>query len=262
MLETDKIFHPVSGFLLSELKNSTLIIPSISIGNIPQLANDLLIHTLKFQKIGSLDDTYLYPFASPVDTSETEELGSGISSAVEVYYNKDLNKIIIQQRSPIINGTTTAYVNEVILPFIKESKFAKVLILDSSDAGLVEDLIPGTIDTYTNEDLLNKSLESLNIAQADTISLTNTAYKHSNYIRTLIGSLDSAMKSESSELDVNVLVSYVYEGDNFNDGEALSNKVLEVLKLKPIERWIRPKSWLGVYGDRPIPNAMEDGLFG
>lgn len=260
MNSNSRVFNALPGIVLSDLADSTLIIPSISIGNIPQLANDLLIHSLNFIKIGSLNDTYLYPFASPIDTLADIGQKKGISTAVEVYHNKELKLTIIQQRSPIISGCTKTYVNEVILPFIKETKMLKFLILDSSDAGLVENLSPGTIDFYTNEDLLNKSLETLKIGLGEAIQLRNDDYSHSSYIRSLIMYLHSG--DLSADFEVNVLVSYVYEGDNFFDGEHLANKTIEVLNLSPIENWIRPRSWSGVFGDRQVPNAMEEGLFG
>lgn len=260
MNENNEVFNAFPDVVLSDLADSTLIIPSISIGNIPQLANDLLIHSLKFIKIGSLNNTYLYPFASPIDT--LNEIGQikGISTAVEVYHNKELKLTIIQQRSPIIPNFTKAYVNKVILPFIKEAGIAKFLILDSSDAGLVENLTPGTIDFYTNEDLLNKSLETLNIAHGDAIPLGKGTYGLSSYMCSLVTYLHTG--DLSSDFDINVLVSYVYEGDNFYDGEHLANKTIQVLNLSPVKEWIRPRSWLGVYGDRQVPNAMEEGLFG
>lgn len=260
MSEDTKVFNSLPGVILSDLADSTLIIPSISIGNIPQLANDLLIHTLNFNKIGSLNDTYLYPFASPIDTLNDVGQKKGISTAVGVYHNKELKLTIIQQRSPIIPSFTKTYVNEVILPFIKEANVKKFLILDSSDAGLVENLSPGTIDFYSNEDVLNKSLETLNIGQVDAIQLGKGDHNHSSYIRSLITYLHTG--DLSSDFEVNVLVSYVYEGDNFYDGEHLADKTIEALDVSPVKNWIRPRSWLGVYGDRQVPNAMEEGLFG
>lgn len=255
-----KAFNPLSNVKLSDLKDSRLIIPSISIGNIPQLTNDLLIHTLELDKIGSLNDTYLYPFASPIDSLSRHEVFKGISTAVEIYYSEKLNLTLIQQRSPIIPSYTRSYVNDVIIPFIKESNITQFIILDSSDAGLMEGLSQGTIKLYSNEDLLNKSLESLNLEQGDPIQLGANIYGHSSYIRSLITCLNSS--DLPPDFDINVLVSYVYEGDNFYDGEQLANKALGLLKLEPVSEWIRPKSWLGVYGDRKVPNATEEGLYG
>lgn len=259
-------FERVVEHKTTDIEGSTLIIPSISIGNVPQLAIDLLIHTYNFVKIGNLDSIYLYPFSSPIDTApdpEIVERTKGVSGALEVYYNDKLKVSIIQQRSPILPSFTSTYINEVIIPFLAGGKFSEVLILDSSDAGLLEDFQPGKIQVYTNEDLLNNSLGSLNILKKDAIQLSSKySYDHSVYAGLLIKALDELnLKSESS-IDLNVLVAYVYEGDNFQDGEILANKVNSILDLEQITSWIKPLSWLGAYGDKPVPNAMEEGLFG
>lgn len=57
-------------------------------------------------------------------------------------------------------------------------------------------------------------------------------------------------------------MSYVYEGDNFNDAELFANKLAQILNLGTNITWVRPVSWLGVYGDKPVANATEDGLYG
>ncbi|KAK6454406.1 PAC2 family-domain-containing protein [Scheffersomyces xylosifermentans] len=266
-------FKPSHNGPSPKLANSTLVIPAISIGNIPQFAIDLLIHTLDFSIIGSLDDTYLYPFASPQDHSIEKPVFGGISNAIEVYYSPKLHITVIQQRSPIIPSFINTYVNDIITPFIANSSFAKVLVLDSSDAGLVEHVAQGTIEVYTSEDLLNKSLESLKLSKAEEISLQETPYKHSSYVRSLLTAFNlggaqsaqinpGASSSPASKADVNVLVTYVYEGDNFADSEILANKLISVLELDPVQEWVRPISWFGAYGDKPVPSAMEEGLFG
>lgn len=246
-------FIPTAGTSLPDLKSSSLIIPSVSIGNIPQLAIDLLIHTFDFVKIGSLSDTYLYPFASPIDHT-FDKPQRGVSTAIEIYYSSAHHITVIQQRSPIIPSFVGAYVDEIVRPFIASNQFAKVYVLDSSDAGLVEEITPGTIDVYTNEDFLSKSLESLKLSKKPT-----TNYDHSVYGRALIKAITA---DTASAPDLNVLVTYVYEGDNFYDGEVLANKLILAMDLDPVDKWTKPVSWLGVYGDKPLPNGMEDGLFG
>lgn len=248
------------------LHKSTLIIPSISLGNVPQLAIDLLIQNFDFIKVGSLDSLYLYPFASPIDTSSTSQghiHTEGISSALDVYYSESHKVTIIQQRSPIIPTFCKNHVSEIISPFISQFSFENIIILDSSDAGLVEQFAPGTIQVYTNEDLLNRSLESLNILKRDTIQLSsNIPYGHSLYARNLIQGIDDINNGSEIKLDLNVLVTFVYEGDNFYDAKILANKLVSIIKLESVKSWSKPISWLGAYGDKPVPNAMEEGLFG
>lgn len=66
----------------STLKDSILIVPAVSAGNVPQLTADLLIYTLGLKLVGRLDDTYVYPFIGPRDGPEGSDL-SGISTALE-----------------------------------------------------------------------------------------------------------------------------------------------------------------------------------
>lgn len=118
--------------------NGTLIIPTISIGNLPQLTIDLLISSLNLEKIGYLDHTYLHPFISPLDSSLP-----GISLPLEVFHSIKHNLTLIQQRSPIISGFLNQHL-QLLNPFI--SKFNTVFLLDS-----VEGISCGTgavVDEY------------------------------------------------------------------------------------------------------------------
>lgn len=230
------------------LKGSTLIIPAVSIGNVSQLASDLLLHNLKFKRIGHLEDDYLYPFASPVDYVDTPI--DGISTGLEIHYSKQYNLTLILQRSPIIPSFTANFVKEIIIPFIHNHEFDQVLILDSSDSGLTENLIPSTIVTYTNEDLLSKSIESLKLNNVKNIG----NYEHSKYVKFITDEING-------KITLNVHVIYVYEGENFYEANVLAHKVTESLDIE-IDQFKKPKSWTGVYGDKPIPNAMEEGIYG
>ncbi|KAG7662865.1 uncharacterized protein J8A68_003635 [[Candida] subhashii] len=256
---------PESSFVTD---TTTLIIPSISIGNIPQLTIDLFIHTYNLIKVGTLNDLYVYPFASPIDYSNNHGT-VGLSNAIEVYHNPQLKITLIQQRSPILPSFTESYVIKVIIPFIQSlTQLTKVLILDSSDAGLFEHVQAGDIELYTTEVLLSKSLESLELSSEKVYDDSKKENNDtSNYVRSLLKALNFPRIIDTTNdvnytFDVNVLVSFVYEGDNFYDGEKLATKTAEVLKLNIPTIWTRPISWFGAYGDKPIPNSMEEGLFG
>lgn len=79
----DKIFYlspPDSA--VPEFKGSTLVLPSISIGNVPQLAIDLLITTLTVPLVGYLTSPYLVPCAGTVESSGVFSNG-GIACPLE-----------------------------------------------------------------------------------------------------------------------------------------------------------------------------------
>lgn len=224
------------------IDGSTLVLPAVSIGNVPQLAADLLIHTYNLEKVGALDGKYLYPFLSPQDTADGSS--SDVSFALEVFHSPELALTVLQQRSPIIPSYTLQFVLEVVVPFIATHNFKAVVVLESSDAGLIENVSKGDVHVLTSEDLLASTLDSMQLGPPSSHGL-------SYYVRVLL--------RETS--NNTVLVSYVYEGDNFDDAELLAHKTQQHLKLKA-QPWVKPASWLGVYGDRPVPNAMEEGLYG
>lgn len=238
------------GTLIPSLAGSALVLPSIAIGNVSQLTADLLIHTFNLTKVEALDDSYLYPFSSPMDYTEGKDK-RGIALPIEVYHGERSNLTVVQQRSPIIPSYTKAYIEEVLLPFIKSHDFSAVYVLDSFDAGLVEKPA-GIIDVVTSDDFLNASLLGLSVGEDEAAA----DYSYSFYSRLLLKLV------QQLKINVNVLVSYVYEGDNFNDAELFANKLAQILNLGTNITWVRPVSWLGVYGDKPVANATEDGLYG
>lgn len=239
------------------LEGTTLIIPSVSLANVPQLTVDLLIHNYNFVRIGRLNDRYLYPFASPIDHGEHTDFQHGISTGLELYYSEEHNLSLIQQRSPIIPTFTKPFVIEVIEPFLSHYKIQKLVVLDSEDSGLNENVIPNFVETYTNADLLSNSMESLRLSD-DVKSLVDVEYKHSKYVKCLI----DAINKSNGKIDVTVIVMYVYEGENFIDATNLTERVVKKLELPHYNSMKCPVSWKGVYGDKPIPDSMEEGIYG
>ncbi|CCK68471.1 Add66p KNAG_0B00220 [Huiozyma naganishii CBS 8797] len=129
----------------------TLVLPLISTGNVPQLATDLILHSLSadFSFVQDLDSTYLHPFVGPLDYTIDDLQGNGslgpdtpqlyrdhlatkkFSSALELFANKDKTVYIVQQRTPIVQGYINSFTMEVIIPLIQELQATNVTVLDS-----------------------------------------------------------------------------------------------------------------------------------
>lgn len=234
-----------------KLHGKTLIIPSVSIGNVPQLSVDLLLHNLPFEWACSMDHTLLYPFASPVDSLDDEEpIDRGISTGIELYVDETHGLALVQQRSPILPGYGYKFV-QYLSQFIKESQFQSVVVLDSQDYTLKSTLDASCpIEIVSND--LSEQFKQFSIEQED-----NEEMVLSPYVR----ALTNAIKGVTT---VYAVVMFVYEGDNRVDSQVLADKVLKLLTISSPagQGWNHPKSWRSLYGDRPLPRGLEQGIYG
>lgn len=143
------------------------------------------------------------------------------------------------------------------------------MVLDSRDAGMcVETAHAGEVDVYDTQELLRRWFESLEVSETSSGNEGDGQEEQEEYyVRYLVGELTKR------GVDVSVVMAYVYEGDNFYDGERMAEKLARMILPKKEKeekgeegeervKWIRPISWFGAYGDKPVPNSMEEGLFG
>ena len=93
-----------------------------------QLAIDVLLATLKPQFVASLYHDALLPVVGldPLDYKSKR-----LMTACELY--KTENEAIIQIHSGLVKGQRDVFLNDLV-EWIKEHKFAKVVILTSSDS--------------------------------------------------------------------------------------------------------------------------------
>jgi proteasome assembly chaperone 2 len=79
----EKLFYPFPPTAPTpQFKGSTLLIPSVSLGNVPQLTCDLLITTLKLPLVGYLHSPYIYPAVGTKEGPASEGL-AGIACPLE-----------------------------------------------------------------------------------------------------------------------------------------------------------------------------------
>ncbi|RUP44003.1 hypothetical protein BC936DRAFT_150088 [Jimgerdemannia flammicorona] len=91
-------FVPIPSFNPAALAGSTLILPSVSIGNVPQLTTDLLVNTFGLNRVGFLHDETVIPIAG----AREETQGAGVTVAIEVFQSADRKWTVVQQRAPLI----------------------------------------------------------------------------------------------------------------------------------------------------------------
>lgn len=117
----------------------------VSIGNVPQLTADLLIHTFHFERVGFIDTDTVIPVSS--QREDNNQIGS--TTPIEgkdihkrekkknnsllslVFQSKDRRWTCIQQRSPTIKEKRKSYVDHITA---FASQFDQVIVLTSMDA--------------------------------------------------------------------------------------------------------------------------------
>ncbi|KAF9987731.1 Proteasome assembly chaperone 2 [Mortierella antarctica] len=165
-------FIAAPGFDASRFKGTTLILPAVSIGNVPQLTTDLFLSTLKLDRIGCIEDENVIPVVGPADrphqgsspsgavtVTSAEGAADGLSLAVEVFQTKDGKWTLVQQRSPTVPHRSHFYADNLV-QFIRESEFDQVVLLASADGARKIDaqLRSSTPIRYISSPLLSKTL--------------------------------------------------------------------------------------------------------
>lgn len=104
-----------------DLAGHTLILPSVAVGNVGQLALDLLIASLGLRRVGRLFDAAFIPLVGADPYNEASE---DICTACDLYADEGLGLVALQIRSPIA-GRPVKFLHEV-LNFVTDRKIGKV----------------------------------------------------------------------------------------------------------------------------------------
>ena len=109
-----------------------LLLPSVSVGNVPQLALDLLINTATLPRVGWIKDDHLLPVVGG-DAFDHEHRSGILHCAAEVFVSEGDKLLIVQIRSPVAKSKGKRFM-ERLIHWIKQCKFELVILLTSSQA--------------------------------------------------------------------------------------------------------------------------------
>lgn len=89
----------------ASLQGATLVLPTVSVGSVPQLAVDLLINAPehKFRRIAYLDASDCVPFVSPAEPGTDAAFSTALEGASQLtVFQAPSGLTVVQQRSPAI----------------------------------------------------------------------------------------------------------------------------------------------------------------
>lgn len=239
----------------------TLIVPICAVGNIGQLACDLIISTLlskqECQLVGRIHSPALMSVVGP----NAYSIQGPPTTSTEVYESKKHKVVLVQQRTSYYKSLKNIYIDELV-HWIKESKFDSVLVLASSfaqcnpDTSQLGSLYCPIRSITTSQFVPNERWLNLNIKPIPdkrTIKVIQdglTFLPGSGITKSLI------RECEKSSLPVAFLIDFCSEGINTNECYQVANTVDKLVNLGCSKGatdldggdcikhgWIEPFSW-------------------
>ncbi|XP_052180539.1 uncharacterized protein LOC127793825 isoform X2 [Diospyros lotus] len=261
---------------------STLILPALSIGNVGQLAVDLLISSTRAERIGYLDDPNVLSCVGNDAYWPTPQ--GQLVLPLEAYASSSNSVTLVQQRSPVVKGAMVEFAKNMA-NFAAASGKKHIIVLSSLDFGRWQ-----TIDMSSGLQIYYLSSAKVDGRDDDCERLGwkrlleyNPAQRLWNYLSTLaegnvepddnvlfedelgdedyypslpFASLFSCFKAKG--LKVTCLFCYCSEGDNIPEAFHLAEAACRLLDLSPNNfsgnqggKWVVPYSWQTVYGPPP-----------
>ncbi|XP_003219766.1 proteasome assembly chaperone 2 isoform X2 [Anolis carolinensis] len=264
------MFVPCEGRAPADFKGCTLLMPAVSVGNVGQLAVDLVISTLGMSKVGYFYTDCLVPMIGNNPYATTEDNATELCINAEVYAAPSKELVVIQLRSPFIKNKYRPFC-QTILAWVKSCEFAKIVLLSSSHAYQRNDQqLHGTSLRYllspTVEKMIGDIMERLSGKELEQVAAFPGVNDDDKVFYVPGGGITKLLFTESCSegIPMVVLLKFCSEGDNIPDALALVDYLNEWLHLTTLQnesstlkssRWKIPSSWKLLFGSG-LPPAL------
>uniref|UniRef100_A0A8D0N4G9 Proteasome assembly chaperone 2 n=1 Tax=Sus scrofa TaxID=9823 RepID=A0A8D0N4G9_PIG len=213
------------GDSVPDLAGCTLLMPAVSVGNVGQLAIDLIISTLNMCKIGYFYTDCLVPMVGNNPYATAEENSTELSINAE-----GMNGLFGYYKSKSFC--------EKLLSWVKSSDLAKVVVLSSSHSYQRNDLqLRSTPFRYLLTPSIPKSvqnkIQSLNWEEMEKSPCIPEIDDSEFCVRVPGGGITKTLYDEgcSKGIPMAVLLKFVSEGDNIPDALGLVEYLNEWLQI-------------------------------
>ncbi|XP_075984858.1 proteasome assembly chaperone 2 [Anticarsia gemmatalis] len=227
-----------------DLSGYTLVIPSVAVGNVGQLASDLVVSSLSMTKIALVYSPALIPMAG----YDPYKLGSTtIAGCCELYLCESRKIVILLLRAPLVYKYAKQFLTEVVEKFKAES-IKDIVILTSSFAHEKRHIMTSPFRYVTN-DLCPY------ISKLKTLDWVEHEPKEET-LKIIGGGFAALLYEIIKEKSVPCLVIYKFasEGDNIPDAYEMVhylNTVVPLFDDDLYSKLIHPPSWNLMYGSPP-----------
>lgn len=259
-------------------ENCTLFVPTVSVGNVGQLAADLIISTLWMERVGYIHHPSLLPVVGNNPFAHEEATTCKLMTCCEVYESVVAQVVIIQQRAPFFKGRKKEF-SDWLTKWIKDMGFYQVVILTSSYSQLRTDqqiggspfrILKSPSMNERNGELFSskmgwRDLETRHSFPTPTPQQISTNAENNQLIYMPGSGIAKAVFDDLQELQVLVFMMFVSEGDNAHEALAMANQMNAWLSLleksdkkseglvsdqvaQGISKWKVPISWNLVFG--------------
>lgn len=227
------------------LKGYTVIVPAVCVGNVAQLACDLLISSKQLQRIGTLHHPALIPIFGPAAYQHEPQQKV---SACELYESEQDKLLIVQFRTPFISGHLADF-HEQLAKLLVDAH--RVIVLSAS-FGFEQRVIGGSPYEYK----CNEPFQKVHTNQLQRVEWKPFAGQmihgggNALHLYNVLG---------KHNLSVLLLFRYVLEGDNSTDAAFIIKELIELydnfLQLgvdKPSTEELKlvvPISWRLLFGN-------------
>jgi len=217
----------------------TLILPSVSIGNVGQLAVDVLLSSVAKPEFVS---SIYHPSIIPVVGTDPLNLKSDqLMTACQLY--KTENEAILQLRSGLLGGQRDLFLNDLI-NWIVAKKFAKVVILTSTTSDeRLDNQIRGSQFRFISNKFENE-LKALDFIELEKRQSEDLFMPGSGFTKALY------QKCLNEDIPVAIFMSFASEGNNAEDGISLAKYLNNWVNIIPGNYKV-PPSWASFYGGPP-----------
>ncbi|XP_057332901.1 proteasome assembly chaperone 2 [Microplitis mediator] len=233
------------------LSDYKLIIPAVAVGNVGQLALDLLITSMSMRKIGHVINSCFIPI---LGADPYVKNSSSLCTSCDIYCQQTKKIVAIQIRSPVVKNLQSFF--DELKKFIEEKKISQVAILTSGWSHTRSDI---QIRTEPMRYLASPSIQMTSgklFESLDWLELESTTNAEGTECVSIAGGGFALKLHEflvQNKIPSVVILRFCSEGDNVPDAVAFVDYLNKWLSFGFDSSKVKfPDSWEFLFGN-PAP---------